>query len=592
MQRKELKELGWPVNLLTEVFGELEYPITAERTALIEKAVTETLSERESGIIISHFQKLLTLKETGNIYNITGSRAREIECRALRKLRHPSRWSRFFPKGFNDYHNQEGFKTLEEMDDADKKREQKICEREREKEDIVERQKSDEGSICRSISKRVIEKMAHNEYIDKEDREFLISTIPMEDVIKLLGTRAQNILRIRNSRYFRNIIQLMESIVTNQLRYTKNVGIKTYNEILKAIDTATCLDGYMLQHYGDFEKRQDETNDVEIKHEEVEVINQYEIIERVLQTIDSGKPISKEDFNYMLVILPIEKIHELLNVRASNAIASCGIVNIVQLLYSLRSIYKDENIESNYLCSVRNIGRKSYLEILNALDKLFKTFYREDGAYHVKYSRSFYNRYSHMQKYVTVNKDKRIYRIEEALYKTPDKYWWYKCYPSGNMFERINAYAHPRIDVEEEKNESEQIIVNGYDPFSLRYENFHLPRLNEAYPYNLISTITGKEIEYISRPYGNIVTHFEDIIISAINRITNNNERMTNKLCYILTLRFKYNKTYLEISNIMDIAPTAAREIVDNIISTVRNYMNSLPYQYFPDDMFINEKER
>ena len=65
MQRKELKELGWPVNLLTVVFGELEYPITAERTALIEKVVTETLSERESGIIISHFQKLLTLKETG-----------------------------------------------------------------------------------------------------------------------------------------------------------------------------------------------------------------------------------------------------------------------------------------------------------------------------------------------------------------------------------------------------------------------------------------------------------------------------------------------------------------------------------------------
>jgi hypothetical protein len=42
----------------------------------------------------------------------------------------------------------------------------------------------------------------------------------------------------------------------------------------------------------------------------------------------------------------------------------------------------------------------------------------------------------------------------------------------------------------------------------------------------------------------------------------------------------------------MDIAPTAARETVDNIISTIRNYMNSLPYQYFPDDMFINEKER
>lgn len=448
MQRNELKELGWPVNLLTEVFGELEYPITAERTALIEKAVTETLSEQESSIIMSHFQKLLTLREIGGVCGVGPERIRQIESKAIRKLRHPNRWARFFPKGFKDYNAQGGFKTLEEMDAAD-----------------------------------------------------------------------------------------------------------------------------------------DET-----KHEEVEVIDQDMIIERVLRTIDSGEPISKEDFESMLIILPIEKLHEALNVRASNAIASCGIVNIVQLLYALRPIYKDNYLEANYLCSVRNIGHKLYIEIIEALDKLFKTSCD-------KYSQSFYNKYSHMKKYATGDKNKRIYHTEEALYKTPDKYWWYKCYPSGNMFEKINEYKKRVVSSDEEKKESRdeasnQTIVNGYNAFSLRYEGFHLPRLNDAYPYNLISTITRKEIEYISKPYGNIVTHFEDIIISAINRITGKNERLTNRLCYMLTLRFKYNKTYLEISSIMDIAPTAARETVDNIISTVRNYMNSLPYQYFPDGMFINEKER
>ena len=594
MQRKELKELGWPVNLLTVVFGELEYPITAERTALIEKAVTETLSERESGIIISHFQKLLTLKETGNIYNITGSRAREIECRALRKLRHPYRWTRFFPKGFKDYNAQGGFKTLEEMDAADKVRET---------EDIVEKRESDERLICQSISKRVIEKMAHNEYIDKEDTEFLISTIPMERVIGLLSTRAQNILK-RYSNEYRNIIQLLEAVVVSKQNNTiklysaHNVGVKTYNEIIKAIDTVTCLDGYVFHHYGNFEKRQDETNDDEPKHDEVEDGDQVVIIERVLRIIDSGEPISKEDFKSMLIIMPIEKLHEALNVRASNAIASCGIVNIVQLLYALRPIYKDKYLEANYLCSVRNIGNKSYIDIIEALDKLFKTFYQDQGdTYSLKYSQSFYNKYSHMKKYATGSKDNRIYHTEEALYKTPDKYWWYKCYPSGNMHERINAYKKQVVSSDEEKKEScdeasKQTIVNGYNAFSLRYEGFHLPRLNEAYPYNLISIITRREIEYIDRACGNIITHFEDIIIAAINRIADNNKQLTNRLCYMLTLRFKYNKTYLEISSIMDITPTSARETVDNLISTIRNYMNALPYKYFPDGMFINKKER
>ena len=94
-----------------------------------------------------------------------------------------------------------------------------------------------------------------------------------------------------------------------------------------------------------------------------------------------------------------------LNVRACNGILRSGIVNIVQLLYALQPIFKDENVVSNYICSVANIGIKSYLDILNALDKLFNIVIYDNGIYDINYIPSFYAKYSHMKKYTTVRKN-------------------------------------------------------------------------------------------------------------------------------------------------------------------------------------------
>jgi len=55
----------------------------------------ETLTERESEVIKHRFgldeHKELTLKAVGNIFNVSPERLRQIEAKALRKLRHPSR---------------------------------------------------------------------------------------------------------------------------------------------------------------------------------------------------------------------------------------------------------------------------------------------------------------------------------------------------------------------------------------------------------------------------------------------------------------------------------------------------------------------
>lgn len=57
--------------------------------------VLETLSEREQEVLILRFGlndgRARTLEEVGNIFSLTRERIRQIEAKALRKLRHPSR---------------------------------------------------------------------------------------------------------------------------------------------------------------------------------------------------------------------------------------------------------------------------------------------------------------------------------------------------------------------------------------------------------------------------------------------------------------------------------------------------------------------
>lgn len=61
----------------------------------VVNAVLDTLSDREANILRLRFgiggKKAMTLEEVGNEYGLTRERIRQIEAKALRKLRHPSR---------------------------------------------------------------------------------------------------------------------------------------------------------------------------------------------------------------------------------------------------------------------------------------------------------------------------------------------------------------------------------------------------------------------------------------------------------------------------------------------------------------------
>ena len=60
--------------------------------------VLETLNERERQVIEDRFGLVngypKTLEEVGKAYNVTRERIRQIEAKALKKLRHPTRMKR------------------------------------------------------------------------------------------------------------------------------------------------------------------------------------------------------------------------------------------------------------------------------------------------------------------------------------------------------------------------------------------------------------------------------------------------------------------------------------------------------------------
>ena len=79
-----------------ESFETLEdtYEINEVLDFEVKNAITQvllTLTPREERVIRERFLNGKTLEEVGQIYSVTRDRIRQIESKALRKLKHPSR---------------------------------------------------------------------------------------------------------------------------------------------------------------------------------------------------------------------------------------------------------------------------------------------------------------------------------------------------------------------------------------------------------------------------------------------------------------------------------------------------------------------
>jgi DNA-directed RNA polymerase sigma subunit (sigma70/sigma32) len=88
MKLKPAKHLKWPGNLLSIIFEkEIKYPITNERTALIENVIKETMNVREAAVLFMYYKDALTSGKIGEKYDVTSVRIRQILYKAGRSNR-------------------------------------------------------------------------------------------------------------------------------------------------------------------------------------------------------------------------------------------------------------------------------------------------------------------------------------------------------------------------------------------------------------------------------------------------------------------------------------------------------------------------
>ena len=100
---EKIKDLEYPYNLIYVVFEEEAGVIIENADTITDFAgsveyVLCTLSERERKVLKHRFIELKTYEEIGNIFGVTRERIRQVEAKAIRKLRHPNR-AKYFKYG-------------------------------------------------------------------------------------------------------------------------------------------------------------------------------------------------------------------------------------------------------------------------------------------------------------------------------------------------------------------------------------------------------------------------------------------------------------------------------------------------------------
>ena len=100
-----MKKKEYPENLLSQVFvNGLPTEMPDDVTLVLEYIIQKTLTEREGRVLDMRYKRYMTMAAIGEEYGLRAERIRQIEAKAVRKLRHPSR-SRYILMGMEGYIN-------------------------------------------------------------------------------------------------------------------------------------------------------------------------------------------------------------------------------------------------------------------------------------------------------------------------------------------------------------------------------------------------------------------------------------------------------------------------------------------------------
>ena len=100
-----MKKKEYPENLLSQVFvNGLPTDLPDDVPLVLDYIIQKTLTERESRVLDMRYKRYMTMAAIGEEYGLRAERIRQIEAKAVRKLRHPSR-SRYILMGMEGYIN-------------------------------------------------------------------------------------------------------------------------------------------------------------------------------------------------------------------------------------------------------------------------------------------------------------------------------------------------------------------------------------------------------------------------------------------------------------------------------------------------------
>lgn len=216
---KEFREmLSWQERLWLDVMGETDPTlIPYDIDSTVNYILHETgLTKREIGILCVRYKEGLNLEDTAKIFGVTRERIRQIEHKALRKLRHPKR-ARLLKYGL------EARKALDTLRETREKRvtSQYVKDIYKQVMDAV-----DENDInaLKNIQSQISTYLAVNRELTKQEELENISLDELE-----LSVRSYNCLKRRG---IHNLYELSQ-LTPDDLMHTRNLGRRSYEEVVE-----------------------------------------------------------------------------------------------------------------------------------------------------------------------------------------------------------------------------------------------------------------------------------------------------------------------------------------------------------------------
>ena len=193
----------FPFNLAYEIIGNEEEALQTNQYNLMR--LLDSLTEREKNVLLLRFKDRKTLLAVGELLGVSKERVRQIEVRALRKLRHPARLSKI--KSITIDEHKKILEDIMKIEDENYRITNKYNE-------LVKAIQS--GGVLNITEK---EKVANTREINIEDLG--------------LSVRAYNCLHRKD---IKNLKDLTE-ISIDELFNIRNIGIKTANEIIYTVES-------------------------------------------------------------------------------------------------------------------------------------------------------------------------------------------------------------------------------------------------------------------------------------------------------------------------------------------------------------------